>query len=117
MERLSGAHSTRDAVVEKSGTATPSLREFLEHSPRGTAKELIVGNPSDVADELEAMFSEPICDGFVVAATHVPGGYEDFVDFVIPELQRRGLFWNDYTGETLRENMGLGRPAIEDWNL
>ena len=117
MERLSGAHSTRDAVVEKSGTATPSLREFLEHSPRGTAKELIVGDPVDVADELEAMFSEPICDGFVVAATHVPGGYEDFVDFVIPELQRRELFWKDYAGETLRENMGLARPAIEDWNL
>ena len=68
-----------------------------------------------MADRLEELFSGPVCDGFVVAATHVPGGYADFVDFVVPELQRRGLYWTDYTGTTLRENLGLARPAIGDW--
>ena len=50
------------------------------------------------------------CDGFVVGATHVPGAYADFVDHVVPELQRRGLYHKDYKGKTLRENLGLDIP-------
>jgi hypothetical protein len=51
----------------------------------------------------------------VVAASHVPGAYEDFSRLVVPELQRRGLFHTDYTGATLRENLGLDRPAVGAW--
>ena len=60
---------------------------------------------------MEDMFANRGCDGFVVAATHVPGAYEDFVRHVVPELQRRGLFHKDYAGTTLRENLGLPRSA------
>ena len=49
---------------------------------------------------------------FVVAASHIPGAYEEFSRFVVPELQRRGVFHNDYRGTTLRENLGLDRPRI-----
>ena len=55
------------------------------------------------------------CDGFVVAATHVPGAYADFVRHVIPEVQRRGLYHKDYAGKTLRENLGLPRPGVGAW--
>ena len=55
------------------------------------------------------------CDGFVIAATHIPGSYEDFVRLVVPELQRRGLFQKDYKGSTLRENLGLKKPEIGGW--
>jgi alkanesulfonate monooxygenase len=41
---------------------------------------------------------------------YLPGGLDDFVDLVIPELQRRGLFRTEYEGTTLRENLGLSRP-------
>ena len=75
----------------------------------------IVGGPREVADGLEQWFSAPACDGFVLSATHVPGAYEDFVRFVIPELQRRGLFRKDYAGKTLRENLGLPIPQIAAW--
>ena len=75
----------------------------------------IVGGPKEVADRLEQWFSEPACDGFVVSATHVPGAYEDFVRFVVPELPRRGLFRQDYTGTTLRENLGLPIPQVGAW--
>ncbi len=50
------------------------------------------------------------CDGFVIAATHSPGAYEDVVRLVVPELQRRGRFRDRYTGATLRETLGLARP-------
>ena len=55
------------------------------------------------------------CDGFVVSATHVPGAYEDFVRFVIPELQRRGLFRKEFAGTTLRDNLGIPVPPVGDW--
>src|SRR5256885_10243422 len=61
-----------------------------------------VGGPKEVADTFEQWFSAPACDGFVVGAACVPGSYEDFITFVVPELQRRGLFHKDYKGETLR---------------
>ena len=48
----------------------------------------------------------------MIAATHVPGAYADFVEYVVPELQRRGLYHTEYAGETLRENLGLPRPAV-----
>jgi hypothetical protein len=47
----------------------------------------------------------------------VPGAYEDFVRHVVPELQRRGLFRNEFAGTTLRENLGLARPAIGAWRV
>ena len=68
-----------------------------------------------LADELKNWFTAPACDGFVISATCVPGTYEDFVKFVVPELQRRGLFHEDYAGKNLRENLGLTRPAVGGW--
>jgi hypothetical protein len=56
---------------------------------------------------MEEWFLGEACDGFVIAATNVPGSYEDFVRLVIPELQRRGTFRKDYTGKTLRDNLGV----------
>jgi FMN-dependent oxidoreductase (nitrilotriacetate monooxygenase family) len=70
-----------------------------------------VGTGREVADQMEEWFTGAACDGFVVAATHVPGAYEDVVRLVVPELQRRGLFRDRYTGATLRDHLGLPRPS------
>jgi len=71
--------------------------------------------PHDVADAIEEWFLGGACDGFVVAATYVPGAYEDFVRLVVTEPQRRELFRREYAGPTLRENLGLPRAAGGDW--
>ena len=70
----------------------------------------IVGTPERVADMMEEWVSERACDGFNVMPPVFPSGLEDFVDLVIPELQRRGLYRTEYEGTTLRENLGLTRP-------
>ena len=62
---------------------------------------------------MEEWFSTDACDGFVIAATHSPGAYEDVVRLVVPELQRRGLFRDRYTGTTLRDHLGLARPVVD----
>src|SRR4029078_6905787 len=66
-----------------------------------------VGTATDVADQMQEWFGSDACDGFVIAATHVPGAYEDMVRLVVPELQRRGVFREEYTGSTLRDHLGL----------
>jgi FMN-dependent oxidoreductase (nitrilotriacetate monooxygenase family) len=76
--------------------------------PRGHA--LSIGTPTQVADEMEHWFKDGAADGFNVMPAWLPGSLKDFVDLVIPELQRRGLFRTEYEAMTLRENLGLPRP-------
>ena len=77
--------------------------------PRGHV--LTIGTPSQVADEMEHWFKDGACDGFNVMPAWLPGSLTDFVDLVIPELQRRGLFRTEYEAMTLRGNLGLPRPT------
>jgi alkanesulfonate monooxygenase len=71
---------------------------------------MFVGTPATIADEMERWLFEEGCDGFNIMFPYVPEGLDDFVDKVVPELQRRGLFRREYEGKTLRENLGLPRP-------
>ncbi len=112
---ISGLQTMRDRVLKASGKANPTVRDFITFSGRARPHGAIVGGPKEVADGLEAQFAARACDGFVIAATHVPGNYVDFVDHVVPELQRRGLYHQGYAGTTLRENLGLPKAAIGDW--
>ena len=71
----------------------------------------MVGTPATIADQMQAWLETEACDGFNVMFPYLPGGLEDFVDQVVLELQRRGIFRREYEGATLRENLGLPRPA------
>jgi hypothetical protein len=73
-------------------------------------KLVVKGTPSQIADMMEQWYVEEAADGFNIMPPTLPGGLDDFVELVIPELQRRGLFRTDYTGRTLREQLGLPRP-------
>ena len=64
-----------------------------------------------IADEMEEWLETEASDGFTVMFPYLPGGLDDFVNRVVPELQRRGLFRREYEGKTLRENLGLPRPT------
>ena len=77
--------------------------------PRGHV--LSIGTPSQVADEMEHWFRDGAADGFNVMPAYLPGSLKDFVDGVIPELQRRGLFRTEYESTTLRGNLGLPKPV------
>ena len=113
MASMTGLRGFLDRVVRLSGHANPTVDDFVRWSGRGTLRELPVfsGTAAQVADEMESWFASGACDGFVLAATHIPGAYEDFARLVTPELQRRGLFRREYAAGTLRDNLGLRRPA------
>ncbi|WP_046301913.1 MULTISPECIES: LLM class flavin-dependent oxidoreductase [unclassified Mycobacterium] len=88
-----------------------TLRDLAGHRATLLQGPRFVGTGAQVADQMEEWFHGGACDGFVLAATHSPGSYEDVVRMVVPELQRRGLFRTHYEGNTLREHLGLPRPA------
>jgi alkanesulfonate monooxygenase len=69
-----------------------------------------VGTPAVIADQMEEWLTSYGCDGFNIMFPFLPAGLDDFVDKVVPELQKRGIFRREYEGKTLRENLGLPRP-------
>ena len=70
----------------------------------------MVGTPKMIADQMQEWIETRGSDGFNVMFPYLPGGLDDFCNKVVPELQRRGLFRTEYTGKTLRDNLGLPRP-------
>ncbi|ESZ45691.1 LLM class flavin-dependent oxidoreductase [Mesorhizobium sp. RSR565B] len=71
----------------------------------------VVGTPQQIADTMEERFENYGADGFNIMAPIMPGGLKDFIELVVPELRHRGLFRREYEGRTLRDNLGLKRPA------
>ncbi|WP_410586919.1 LLM class flavin-dependent oxidoreductase [Amycolatopsis sp. lyj-23] len=106
-----GGQSRFDLVVGLARREDLTIRQLLERLAGGRGHRVFAGTPVQVADELEAWFRGGAADGFNVMPPTLPGGLDDFVDLVVPELQRRGLFRTEYSGPTLREHYGLARPV------
>ena len=100
-------------LIERVRREKPTIRElYLRSGLTGSAK---IGAPSDIADSMQEWFEASGCDGFNITPATLPGGGEDFIAMVVPELQRRGLFRSEYEGSTLRENLGL-RPVVNRYS-
>ncbi len=87
-----------------------TIRQLYERVA-GMGGFCLIGTAESIVDVMQHWFENGACDGFNITPTHLPGGCEDFVEMITPELQRRGLFRTAYEGKTLRENLGL-KPAV-----
>ena len=102
--------SARLRFIELARSENLTIRQLAQKA--GSYSGLaFVGTPSSIADEMEAWLDGHGSDGFNVMFPWLPGGLDDFVGGVVPELQRRGLFRREYEGRTLRDNLGLPRPG------
>jgi FMN-dependent oxidoreductase (nitrilotriacetate monooxygenase family) len=110
IESVSGIRGLVQNLRTHIGGTTLTLADLAGHRATLLQGPRFVGTGVEVADQMEEWFHGGACDGFVVAATHTPGAYEDMVRLVVPELQRRGVFRERYSGGTLRDNLGLTRP-------
>ena len=97
-------------LLERVRRQNPTIRQLYQEVA-GMGGFCLIGTPTDIADVMQDWFEDDACDGFNITPTHLPGGCEDFVEMMTPELQRRGLFRTEYEGRTLRENLGLKRPV------
>jgi FMN-dependent oxidoreductase (nitrilotriacetate monooxygenase family) len=100
--------SNTERMLQKARAQNLTIRQLYQQVTSGGF--CLVGTASDIADALQSWFEAEACDGFNVLPTHLPESCEDFVAFVTPELQRRGLFRTEYEGTTLRHHLGL-KPA------
>ena len=88
-----------------------TIRQLYLAVAAGNGHNVAVGSAKQVADTMQEWFESEAADGFNYVPAALPGGINDFVDLVVPELQRRGLFRTEYEGATLRDNLGLPIPA------
>jgi alkanesulfonate monooxygenase len=103
------SQSARERIVASARRDGLTIRQLAQRA--GSFSGLaFVGTPRTIADEMERWLHEEGSDGFNVMFPWLPGGLDDFVEKVTPELQARGLFRREYEGATLRENLGLPRP-------
>ena len=100
-----------DTMVAAAQAEQLSIRQLYQRFCATRGHFSVVGTPADVVDQMSEWFSKGAADGFNFMAPILPGGLDDFVDLVVPELQQRGLFRTRYEGPTLRDNLGLKKPV------
>ncbi len=110
--RNDAIHSAIDALTVDDPGKVWTVRELAENSAIGGLGGRIVGSPARVADEMQRWISETDVDGFNLAYAVTPESFEDVVAFVVPELQRRGLYKREYASGTLREKLFGGGPRL-----
>jgi len=101
--------SGRQRIVDVAARDRLTVRQLAQRVG-GYGGLSFVGTPQVIADQMEEWLTSFGCDGFNIMFPFLPAGLDDFVDKVVPELQKRGIFRTEYEGRTLRENLGLPRP-------
>jgi alkanesulfonate monooxygenase len=109
VEVTAGRYASFSAgLLERVKREKPTIRQLYEIVAAGFWQFGCIGTPVTIADAMEEWFTTDAADGFNIQTPYLPGCAEDFVDLVVPELQRRGLFRTEYRGETLQQRLGLG---------
>lgn len=88
-----------------------TIRQLYTTIAAGFGSRIVIGTPTQIADEMEAWVAAGAADGFNICPPALPMGLEEFAAMVVPELQRRGMFRTEYKGSTLREHLGVPMPA------
>ncbi|MCM3028298.1 LLM class flavin-dependent oxidoreductase [Bacillus safensis] len=99
-----------DLVMNMARKDNLTIRQLYQSVAGSRGHNIFIGTPQQLADVMETWLHEEAADGFNVMPPLLPEGLDVFVDRVVPILQERGLFKTDYTGQTLRENLGLTEP-------
>lgn len=105
--------SRRKLLIELAERENLTIRELSKHVAGSRGHRIIFGDPQQIADQMEEWFVNKAADGFNLMLPYFPDSLTDFVELVVPELQKRGLFREEYEGVTLRENLGLREPELQ----
>jgi FMN-dependent oxidoreductase (nitrilotriacetate monooxygenase family) len=109
-EKTDRGQSFSRTLLEMARREKMTLRDLYNITAAARGHWVVYGSPKRIADVFEEWFAAERADGFVVMPPYFPGAFDDFVDKVVPELQRRGLYRTEYSGPTLRDHLGLARP-------
>ncbi|KKY39637.1 putative nitrilotriacetate monooxygenase component [Diaporthe ampelina] len=109
LPETNASKTAREGAVKLAKGEGLTVRQLAQRFG-GYAGLAFVGTPQSIADGMSQWLAEEAADGFTVTFPFLPQGLDDVVERLVPELQRRGIFRQDYEGTTLREHLGLPRP-------
>ncbi|BBZ32103.1 LLM class flavin-dependent oxidoreductase [Mycolicibacterium confluentis] len=108
---IEGDRSRADLILKFAAEENLNVRQLISYLGGARGHFTVIGTPEQIADTIEAWFTRGAADGFNVMPPAFPESLDLFIEHVIPELQRRGLFRTEYEGRTLRDHYGLAKPA------
>ncbi|SEK39741.1 FMN-dependent oxidoreductase, nitrilotriacetate monooxygenase family [Variovorax sp. YR750] len=111
LPETNASKSRQQLMIDLARRENLTIRQLYQRVAGARGHWQLVGTPGQIADQLEERFVHHGADGYNIMAPTLPGGLTDFIALVLPELRRRGLFRSEYEGRTLREHLGLKRPA------
>lgn len=111
IEQVTGTRSRVELLKKVADENHFTIRQLYQHIAGARGQRELVGTPGQIADDLQLWLETGAADGFNILPSHFPDGFQDVVELLIPELQRRGLFHTEYEGDTLREHLELKAPT------
>jgi FMN-dependent oxidoreductase (nitrilotriacetate monooxygenase family) len=108
--KTDGQQGFSQVLLEMARREKMTLRDLYNVTAAARGHWVVYGTPKRIADIFEEWFVGGMADGFIIMPAYFPAAFDDFVNLVVPELQRRGLFRKEYSGPTLRHHLGLSRP-------
>ena len=107
VETFKGPVGRYETVLEIIKDTQPTVRELLGYLSAGGGHLTLIGTPEEIVDTMEMWVDEGVADGFNLMPPTLPGSLEDFVDLIVPEMQKRNLYRKSYSDETFREMLGV----------
>jgi FMN-dependent oxidoreductase (nitrilotriacetate monooxygenase family) len=107
VEEFTGPVGRYETILEIINDTQPTVRELLGYLNAGGGHHTLIGTPDEIVDQMEVWFEAGVADGFNLMPPTLPGSLEDFVELIVPEMQKRGIFRKKYEGHTFREHLGL----------
>ncbi|WP_223702185.1 LLM class flavin-dependent oxidoreductase [Sutcliffiella deserti] len=107
IEEFTGPVGRYETILEIINDTQPTVRELLGYLNAGGGHHTLIGTPHEIVDQMEVWFEAGVADGFNLMPPTLPDSLEDFVELIVPEMQRRGIFRKKYEGHTFRELLGL----------
>jgi len=111
LPETNASKSRQQLMIDLARRENLTIRQLYQRVAGARGHWQLVGTPTQIADQLEERWQHFGADGYNIMAPVLPGGLTDFIELVLPELRRRGLFRSEYSGHTLRDHLGLKRPA------
>ncbi len=107
VEEFTGPVGRYETILEIINDTQPTVKELLGYLNAGGGHFTLIGTPEEIVDQMEVWLEAGVADGFNLMPPTLPGSLEDFVELIVPEMQKRGIFRKQYEGHTLREHLGL----------
>lgn len=107
VEEFTGPVGRYETILEIINDTQPTVKELLGYLNAGGGHFTLIGTPEEIVDQMEIWLEAGVADGFNLMPPTLPGSLEDFVELIVPEMQKRGIFRKRYEGHTFREHLGL----------